>query len=277
MNCWIRRLAQVAGVVLALQQLVMADDALESRFEDANLLYEKGQFETAARAYEQLISEGYRSAPLLFNAGNANFKAGQTGRAVAFWLQAEALEPRNDRIKINLEFARKSIAGGVIPVPAWPAPLQILTLDEWAMALLVSGWLFFGALTVLVIRPSCRSLMRLPVTLCGLLLLCVVLLAVMTARDRLRTITAVVVTDEAVVRFGPLSESQSAFVARNGSEFRVTDRKDEWLKIEDSQGREGWLLGSQVIQLRAGRLLAAPAALPAPGDAPARIASVFHH
>jgi SH3-like domain-containing protein len=82
---------------------------------------------------------------------------------------------------------------------------------------------------------------------------------VITARDRAGSIVAVVVVKEAVVRFGPLAESQSAFVARDGAEFRVTDRKDAWLKVEDALGREGWLLGNQVIQLQAGQVISAPA------------------
>ena len=230
-------------------------DELTARFEAANLLYEKGQFEPAARGYEALIGEGARSAGLLFNAGNAWFKTGQTGRAVAHWLQAETLEPRNDRIQINLEFARKNINGGAVPDPRWPAPLRRLTLDEWAGIFLVTGWLFFGSLAVGAWKPTLRGALRAPLTVSGLALIASFTLLLITTRERADTVVAVVVSDEAVVRFGPLPESQSAFVARSGTEFRVTDRKDAWLKVEDTQGREGWLLGSQVIQLRAGHVV----------------------
>ena len=249
-------------LVLALVCLTGAThaaDEVTAKFEAANLLYEKGQFEPAAAAYEQLLADGVRSAGLLFNAGNAWFKTGQTGRAVACWLQAEALEPRNDRIQINLEFAREAVTGGLVPVPLWPAQLKLLTLGEWAALFLATGWVCFGLLALAAWRPAWRGRIRLPAVISGLTLVVTLTLLVITARDRADAVVAVVVVKEAVVRFGPLAESQSAFVARDGAEFRVTDRKDAWLKVEDALGREGWLLGSQVVQLRAGQVASAPA------------------
>ena len=225
-------------------------------FEAANLLYEKGRFAEAAHAYEALIAQEVRSPAILFNAGNAWFKAGRTGRAVAHWLEAEASAPRNERIQINLEFARKAVTGGAIPVPLWPVQLRLLTLNEWASITLATTWLFCGSLALGAWRPSWRNPLRVPVVLAGLALMGVIALTTMTARDRARTVIAVVIADEAVVHFGPLNESASAFVARDGSEFRVTDRKEEWLRVEDALGREGWLLATQVVQIKAGRMVA---------------------
>jgi tetratricopeptide (TPR) repeat protein len=94
-----RRLCYSSRFTLALALVCLAGsvhaaDEVTAKFEAANLLYEKGQYEPAAVAYEQMLADGVRSAGLLFNAGNAWFKTGQTGRAVACWLQAEALEPQ---------------------------------------------------------------------------------------------------------------------------------------------------------------------------------------
>jgi tetratricopeptide (TPR) repeat protein len=260
-----RRFCRFARLVLVLVVLSgavssRAADDVTARFEAANLLYEKGQFEPAAAAYEQMLADGVRSAGLLFNAGNAWFKSGQTGRAVAYWLQAEALDPRNDRIQINLRFAREAVTGGMVPVPLWPAQLKVLTLGEWAAIFLAAGWVFFGLLALGAWRPAWRGRIRVPAVISGLALAGTLTLLIITVRDRADSILAVVVVKEAVVRFGPLAESQSAFVARDGAEFRVTDRKDAWLKVEDALGREGWLPGNQVIQLRAGQVVSQPAA-----------------
>ncbi len=261
--CYSSRLT-LALAVVCLAGAAHAADEMTAKFEAANLLYEKGQYEPAAAAYEQMLTDGVRSAGLLFNAGNAWFKTGQTGRAVACWLQAEALEPRNERIQINLDFAREAVTGGMVPVPLWPAQLKLLTLGEWAALFLATGWFFFGLLAVAAWRPAWRGRIRLPAVISGFALVVTLTLLVITVRDRANTIVAVVVVKEAVVRFGPLAESQSAFVARDGAEFRVTDRKEAWLKVEDALGREGWLLGNQVIQLRAGQVVSDPAA-PGPG------------
>jgi len=219
-------------------------------------LYEKGQFAPAASAYDKIINEGTRTSALLFNAGNAHFKSDEIGLAMANWLQAETLDPRNNRIQINLEFARKSITGGAQPVPLWPAQLKVLTLNEWAGLSLVTLWLCFTGLALGVWKPKLRPTLRVPNVLCGLSLVVTVILLIITAKDRSDTVSAIVIKPEAVVRFGPLPESQSAFVARDGSEFRMTDRKDNWLRVEDSTGREGWLTSDQVILLRGGKPVA---------------------
>lgn len=243
------------GCVLSLFSLPSrGEGALATEFDAANLLYEKGQYEQAAHAYEAMLAKGVRSSSLLFNAGDAQFKSGQIGRAVAHWLEAQAIDPRNDRIQINLDFARKSINGGMLPVPTWPAQLRFLTLNEWAVLLLLTGWLFFGSLALVAWKPKWSARLRLPVVLSGVLLLTTLVLLTITARDRESSVVAVVIVEESVVRFGPLAESQSAYVAHNGAEFRVTDHKDAWLRVEDDLGHEGWLPDDQVIQLRAGRV-----------------------
>lgn len=238
----------LAGRFLA----VAAEQDATARFDDANLLYEKGRYEEAASAYEALLRE-VRTAPLHFNAGNAWFKTGRKGQAVVHWLQAAALDPRNERIQINLEFVRNSLSGGVPAPSSWRDHLRRLTLNEWALLTAGAAWVFFGALALGTVRPDWRPGLRGP-TVLGLLALvgCGTLLGI-TASDGAGNVVAVVVADEAVVRFGPLPESQSAFVARDGAELRVTDEKDEWLRVEDTRGREGWLLAEQVIRLRAGR------------------------
>lgn len=247
---------------------VQADTGVAAEFEAANLLYEKGRFAEAARAYDALLTRDVRTPAILFNAGNAWFKAGRTGRAVAHWLEAEMSDPRNDRIQINLQFARKAVTGGAVPVPLWPAQLRALTLNEWGLLTLATAWLFFGGLALGAWRPGWRGPLRVPVTLAGLALVGTVLLTSITARDRTGSVIAVVIADEAVVHFGPLNESASAFVARDGSEFRVTDRKDEWLRVEDALGREGWLLATQVLQIKAGRIITAESSADKPVPVP---------
>jgi hypothetical protein len=57
----------------------------------------------------------------------------------------------------------------------------------------------------------------------------------------LRAAPLVVVAPEAVARFGPLEESQSAFTLATGAELSALDQKNDWLQIRDSSGRIGWL------------------------------------
>ena len=61
---------------------------IASDFSAANELYAKGKFAEAAAAYEHLLQTGGQSSALLFNDGNAEFKAGNLGKAIAAYRQA---------------------------------------------------------------------------------------------------------------------------------------------------------------------------------------------
>ena len=99
------------------------------------------------------------------------------------------------------------------------------------------------------VRPDWQASLRriLP----GVGLACLVLGGVlayaawMGARDQL----AVVVADEAVVRFGPVDESRSAFTLGDGAEVRVIDAKAGWWKVEDAREREGWVSAERLAFL----------------------------
>ena len=61
-------------------------------FDAANKLYEAGQFAQAQEAYTQLAKEGPLSANLYYNRGNAEWKQGNGGAAVAVicWVASRA-------------------------------------------------------------------------------------------------------------------------------------------------------------------------------------------
>ena len=69
------RLGQALGLLLAVGTL----HADQAAFEKANTLYKDGKHAEAAEAYQELSQTGV-SANLLFNMGNAYFKAGELGR-----------------------------------------------------------------------------------------------------------------------------------------------------------------------------------------------------
>jgi len=69
-----------------------------AEFNAANKLYAEGKFADAAAVYEKTIQEtlaGHSvSAALYFNDGNAEFKLGHLGRAIAAYRHAALLTPR---------------------------------------------------------------------------------------------------------------------------------------------------------------------------------------
>lgn len=245
---WLQRVVFLGTVLVAVllvaARAAAADAAAE--FDAANQLYEQGRFREAAAAYEKLLPVADTPA-LWFNLGNARFKAGQLGEAIAAYRVAQALAPRDPDIRANLQFARDQVKGPALR-PGWlDRRLTTLTLNEWTLLAVAPAWLLLWLLTLRQLRPALAPRLRGWTWFFGLsTLLGVGMLALVVLRAPGRD-WRVVVAREAVVRHGPFEESQSAFTVNDGAELRELDRKDDWVRVTDGQ-RSGWVRGEQLAR-----------------------------
>jgi tetratricopeptide (TPR) repeat protein len=230
---------------------------VEVAFDAANKLFEEGKFGEAAAAYETLLTNGVRSPSVYYNLGNACYKAGQMGRAVAAFRRAEELSPRDASLRANLQFVRKRVNGeDKSPVPMWRSWLTLLTLNEGAALAAAGFWAWCMLLALREWKPALRKRLARPILAAGLLTALFAGCLGASAYLRYGDVSAVVIVKEAMVRFGPLEEAQTRYQLPDGAEVSVCDTKDNWLQVRDMSKREGWLKRDQVI------LLSAPKAPP---------------
>jgi tetratricopeptide (TPR) repeat protein len=216
-------------------------------FDSANKLYYEGKFADAAAAYDKLVQSGQRSAALYFNLGNAFFKSGQIGRAIAAYHQAQLLTPRDPDVRANLQFARNQVQGPTLQGAPWQKWLGRLSLNEWTLLAAASLWIFLLLLALLQWRPTLARPLRNGVLALGLatLLLCSCLGAMVYENSSNRI--AIVVAPEAVVRMGPLDTAPNAFTIHDGAELRVLDQREDWLQVTTGPQRFGWVQRQQVV------------------------------
>jgi hypothetical protein len=235
---------------LSLACAFARSETATSAFEAANKLYEQGKYGDAAGAYEKLAQSGQASLAVYFNLGNSYFKAGQIGRAIAAYRQAERLAPRDPDLRANLQFARSQTQGPTLAVSPGQRWLRKLTLNEWTLWGMCAFWLWLLLLAARQWRPAWKRTLGLypaaAAVAAGLLGAC---LAAAFHEERLDRV-AVVVARDAVVRHGPLEEPHNAaFTLHDGAELRVLDQKDEWLQITTDARRKGWVRRDQVLAL----------------------------
>ena len=216
-------------------------------FDAANRLYEEGKFAEAISAYQKLGQSGQVSAALYFNLGNAYFKSGQIGRAVAAYRTAQQITPRDPDLRANLQFARSQTPSPTLSPSRWQRWLGRLTLNEWTLLAAGVVWLWLLLLAILQWRPALKPALRSYVISLAVLgaLLCACVVAAL--RETRFTRTAIVVTREATVRYGPLAESPAAFTVHDGAELRVLDQKDEWVQVSAGPRRIGWLRRDEAL------------------------------
>lgn len=76
---------------------------------EADKLYAEKEYKKAIPIYEEVMQINGVSAPLLYNLGNACYKAGENGKAVLAYERALKLDPGNKEIKNNLSYVRTRI------------------------------------------------------------------------------------------------------------------------------------------------------------------------
>ncbi|MGH7953636.1 MAG: tetratricopeptide repeat protein [Limisphaerales bacterium] len=215
-------------------------------FSLANKLYAEGKFSEAANFYGKILASGETSPNLLFNYGNAEFKAGNLGRAIAAFRRAELLAPRDSEIRANLDFVRKQVQGATLRESRWQNWLGQLTLNEWTLLAAITFWLTFILFAAKQIHPvfgiKSRGVRNIFIILTILSGACLGL----QAANHFSKQTAVVISSETVARSGPFDDAQNAFAVHDGAEFSILDHYGDWLQVTDGSGKIGWLQMKQI-------------------------------
>ena len=234
------------GFLTAPAASVVASNIV-AEFDRANKLYEQGKFSEAAAVYETVAASGMANASVWFNLGNAAYKSGEMGRAVAAYRMAERLKPRDPALRANLQFVRGKIYSDErTRLPFWKSLIRMATLNEWTVLTAMCFWAWCAVL--MTGEFTRRRYTKTLLAGAGWLLLCGIGLAGAVADQRAAN-EAVVVAREVTVRFGPLDESQAAFQLRDGAEVKITDQKSDWLQMRDPEKRVGWMRRDQAIVL----------------------------
>lgn len=248
-------------LLLLVALIVPASQAADSTpaFDAANKLYEQSRFADAAAAYGKLLESNPHSETLHFNLGNAWFKAGQMGRAIAAYREAERLAPREPGVRFNLQFVRKKVSGGESARGSLVhRTLSALTVKEWTLLAGVAFWSWFGLLAWREARPGSRGSVSGYTATVGVVTVALIGCAV-AAAAQWSQVDAVVSVPEAIVRSGPLEEAKVLHQLRDGVELTLLDKKDvmsgeqkqTWIQVRDAAGRAGWLKSDQVVEVPA--------------------------
>jgi tetratricopeptide (TPR) repeat protein len=259
MNCE-RKIKQLSGwasslpgcrvIVLLVLLFALAFSSfaadVSAEFDSANKLYEQGKFSEAATAYERMIQAGSVSSAVYFNLGNAYFKSGQLGRAIAAIRQAENLTPRDPDVRANLQFIRARVQAPTGAPASWQQWLTTLTVNEWAILTAVIVWVWLALWVLIQLRPQLMQTLRMALW-CGAVGILVCGGCTYAAWSSESTKIAIVVAKDASLHNGPLEEAPTTVTVHDGAELTVLDTKNEWLQVRVDNQRAGWIKREQMI------------------------------
>lgn len=226
---------------ILLCSFVIVSGALADEFASANTLFDAGKFADAAVAFEKIEP---KTANVFFNLGNAQYRAGQVGRAVLNYERARQLSPGDPDVLANLRFAEEK--AGVTEVNESPKPVirfvrsiaASRTPAQWSRYEIGGVWTTMLLIAAAVWRPRWRT---------GLVMLAVIAglgLVTATAMVIYRGVVppaAVVLVPKAEARFAPLADATVHFQLGEGTKVAVREDRGQWVLVERADEQQGWV------------------------------------
>lgn len=268
MRCVARLLLVIALAVPAASQGPLSRERQEQLARDALNAYdqalaaaatEPAQADALYRAaianYLTLRDSGLRSAALEYNLGNAYARLGDRGRAIAHYLLAQRLAPRDPHVAANRRYVAEGVEPQIEPAPAaqladrlqvWRGVVARESLFGAAMLLSAAGWLALGL--ALFIRRQSLTFVGGALALLGTLLL------VGVGRDILydQQHPQIVIVDGAhTLRLGRGEGHDAALDTplSPGVVGRVLQERGDWLEIQLDNGITGWIPAAAAFTL----------------------------
>ncbi len=229
---------------MALFRLDSAAPAPDSLWAQANQAYAQERYEEALLYYDSILQGGYLAPELYYNMGNAYFRLGRNGWALAMFKKSRVL--RDDRLtRRNIEMVYRRLGNPrrwpppVIFAIWWERYLQWATPRQWAWGALAAGGLALLASLAWIWRRR-RRLAYAAGVLWG-----VHLLGMASAWGRHHQVNhrpdAVVVVPSTLLYSAPSTESTGLVTLYEGDEVHITDGVGRWYEVQLPDGAAGWV------------------------------------
>lgn len=233
----------------------LSDQEAAALYNKAGSLYDSEHYEESLAIYENLISQGIDNPDLLYNAANAAYRTGSTGKAVVYLERARRLAPSDRDILSNIEYLN-SVKTDQEP-ESDNAVTAFITRHYNAInintAALWSGVSFALAMLFLTASLFTGSLKRLvSVTVAGMLIFVFIAATGVLfhkAHRNATVIEAVIMAEEASAYSGPGTDNTHIFTIHEGTKVTVERSQDGWNLIRLSSGAGGWIVADSMEYL----------------------------
>lgn len=214
-----------------------------------NDYYIAEQYNKAISAYQSVMAEGYESAELYYNLGNAYYKNNEPVQAILYYEKAKLLAPNNEDIQFNLDLVNQFVVDKIEPLPrpffiTWFREFtQLLHADTWGLISLLMFvlTLVFG-LGYAFLRKT--GLRKLSFALAIIMLLGSTFAFVLGSQQKKITTShnhAIIFDPSVTVKASPNESSVDLFVIHEGLKVQILQELNGWLEVKLADGNRGWV------------------------------------
>lgn len=240
-----------ATMVLSLTPLVQATSTEHLKATTAHMgdsAYRVGNYTEAIEWYEQVLAEGFTSAELHYNLGNAYYRTDDMPHAILNYERALRIRPSMSDAKENLLLAQSKTVDHIDELPQffatrWYNWLRTCVVPATWRTICILLLVIAVAATVVVIVGRSTKLRRwcLGVAIAGAILF-VLAMAMLLSSTQWRNAhsEAIVMQQSVTVKGSPENQSSDKMILHAGTKVTISETLAGWNKIAIADGTSGW-------------------------------------
>lgn len=232
----------------------IAQQELISRGDSA---YNREAYSESVGYYEEVLKQGFESAELYYNLGNAYFNLSRLPEAILNYERARVLAPRDPDVEFNLNIANSMITDKIEVVPEifyvrwWKSLRDSFNLQSWSIAsiivfvlIILSAGIFFLSRTMML-RKFAFWLGAV------LIVLGISIFSITYTKYDMQSkhMEAIVFAPTITVKSSPNQLGKDLFVIHEGTKVFIMEEINSWCNIRIANGSEGWLPAASIKRI----------------------------
>ncbi|MCK5638601.1 MAG: tetratricopeptide repeat protein [Flavobacteriaceae bacterium] len=231
--------------------------SLDSLFVQANKLYQQESYIEALKLYQEIENNDVESSALYYNMANIYYKTNQVAPSIYYYEKALVLDPTNEDITFNLEFAERMTLDNIEALPKslgqkFRDNITLkFTYNTWAIIAVSLAFLF--AILFLLYHFSYSTGKKRIYFITSILTVIFVSLSVFFAYKNYHfvknDIQAIIFAPQTQVKSAPTKSSDVNFELHEGTKVQIIETLDNWKKIKIVDGKSGWMNAEDLKEL----------------------------
>ena len=248
-----KKIFSIIGILLVSFSLMSQQDLIT----EGDSAYSSELYTEAVSKYEAVLEQGFESAELYYNLGNAYFNLNNLPAAILNYERARLLAPRDKDIHFNLNIANSMIPDKIEAVPEifyiqwWKLLRNSFSLHSWTMTslgifllLVFSAGIFFLSRVVFFRKLAFWS---------GIFffLLSIGSFSITYTKYDIQSkhMEAIVFAPTITIKSSPNQLGKDLFVIHEGTKVFIMEEINAWCNIRIANGSDGWMPAGSIKRI----------------------------
>jgi tetratricopeptide (TPR) repeat protein len=244
-----QKLIFIAILLISTVYKEISANPQEDGFMKGTELFSSGKINEALDQWMIIYNQGFKSAALCYNIGNAYFKLNKIPNAILFYEKALLLKPGDEDTNYNLGIARTFVVDRFDEIPElffirWFDFVSLcLSTNKWAVLSLASFIIFLILGSLFIYLSNYRFKV-----ISFWMALFFIIMSSSSLSFSLRNKKLVYDSGKAIImnpvingKSSPDSSGTDLFVLHEGTKVTIEDELGDWVEVRLSDGNIGWV------------------------------------